>query len=114
MMMIAEKEEYLKKNKHITQVLTGLNIVASTGSRTMKTDSGFKDVLLKRNAKKIYAVDVGTNQLNEKIKNNPKVISLEKTNARYLVKEMFDELIQLVVSKGEQVLLVFFDHLKYL
>jgi len=47
MMMIAEKEEYLKKNKHITQVLTGLNIVASTGSRTMKTDSGFKDVLSK-------------------------------------------------------------------
>ncbi len=47
MMMIAEMEEYLKKNKHITQVLTGLNIVASTGSRTMKTDSGFKDVLSK-------------------------------------------------------------------
>ena len=66
-----------------------LDLGASTG--------GFTDVLLKRNAKKIYAVDVGTNQLNEKIKNNPKVISLEKTNARYLVKEMFDELIQLVV-----------------
>jgi len=47
MMMIAEMEEYLKKNKHITQVLTGLNIVASTGSRTIKTDSGFKDVLSK-------------------------------------------------------------------
>ena len=40
-------EKYLKKNKHISQVLTGLNIVASTGSRTMKTDSGFKDVLSK-------------------------------------------------------------------
>ena len=47
MMSIAEKEAFLKKNKHITQVLTGLNIVASTGSRTMKTDSGFKDVLSK-------------------------------------------------------------------
>ena len=46
-MTIAEMESYLKKNKHITQVLTGLNIVASTGSRTMKTDSGFKDVLSK-------------------------------------------------------------------
>ena len=47
MMMIAEMEEYLKKNKHISQVLTGLNIVASTGSRTLKTDSGWKDTLAK-------------------------------------------------------------------
>ena len=47
MMMIAEMEEYLKKNKHITQVLTGLNIVASTGNRTMKTDGGWKDTLSK-------------------------------------------------------------------
>ena len=45
MMTIAEMEEYLKKNKHISQVLTGLNIVASVGSRTMKTDSGWKDHL---------------------------------------------------------------------
>ena len=37
MMTIAEMEKYLKKNKHISQVLTGLNIVASVGNRTMKT-----------------------------------------------------------------------------
>ena len=47
MMTIAEMEEYLKKNKHITQVIKGLNIVASVGSRTMKTDSGWKDTLSK-------------------------------------------------------------------
>ena len=47
MMSISEMEDYLQKNKHISQVLTGLNIVASVGSRTMKTDSGFKDVLSK-------------------------------------------------------------------
>ena len=47
MMTIAEMEKYLKKNKHISQVLTGLNIVASVGNRAMKTDSGFKDVLSK-------------------------------------------------------------------
>ena len=47
MMMIAEMEEYLKKNKHITKVLTVLNIVAGTGSRHMKTDSGWKDTLSK-------------------------------------------------------------------
>ena len=58
---------------------------------------GFTDVLLKRGAKKIYAIDVGKNQLHERLKNNSKVISLEKTNARYLKKEIFSELIEIMV-----------------
>ena len=47
MMSISETEEYVKKNKHIKQVLKGINIVASVGSRTGKTDSGWKDTLSK-------------------------------------------------------------------
>ena len=47
MMSISEMEEYVKKNKHIKQVLKGINIVASVGSRTGKTDSGWKDTLSK-------------------------------------------------------------------
>tara|TARA_B100000900_G_C20185571_1_gene555746 strand:+ start:122 stop:433 length:312 start_codon:yes stop_codon:yes gene_type:complete len=47
MMTIAEMELYLKKNKHIKQVIKGINIVASVGNRTTKTDSGFKEVLSK-------------------------------------------------------------------
>ena len=43
MMMIAEMEEYLDKNKHITQVIKGLNIVSGVGS--IKQDSGWKDNL---------------------------------------------------------------------
>lgn len=58
---------------------------------------GFTEVLIQRGAQKVYAVDVGTNQLHEKIKQNNKVISLEKTNARYLAKEMFTELIEIMV-----------------
>jgi len=58
---------------------------------------GFTDVLIKRGAKKIYAVDVGTNQLHEKLKKNTKIISLEKTNARYLTKEIINELIEILV-----------------
>ena len=45
MMTIAEMEDYLKKNKHISQVISGINIVASTGERTNKTDSGWKENL---------------------------------------------------------------------
>ena len=47
MMSISEMEEYLSKNKHIRQVIKGLNIVASVGNRTMKTDSGWNDTLSK-------------------------------------------------------------------
>ena len=43
MMSIAEMESYLKKNKHITQVLKGLNIVSGVGS--IKQDGGWKDNL---------------------------------------------------------------------
>jgi hypothetical protein len=43
MMTIAEMESYLKKNKHITQVLKGLNIVSGVGG--IKQDGGWKDNL---------------------------------------------------------------------
>jgi len=42
MMSISEMEEYLKKNKHISQVIKGLNIVSGTG---IKQDGGWKDNL---------------------------------------------------------------------
>ena len=45
MMSISEMESYLEKNKHITQVIKGINIVSSTGERTGKTDSGWKENL---------------------------------------------------------------------
>lgn len=55
-----------------------LDIGASTG--------GFCDLLLKKNVAKIFAVDVGKNLLDEKIKKNKKVINLEGVNARFLSK----------------------------
>ena len=58
---------------------------------------GFTDVLIKNGAKKVYSIDVGTNQLHEKLKKNPKVISLENTNARYLKKDLVSELIDIMV-----------------
>ncbi len=56
---------------------TCLDLGASTG--------GFSQVLLKKGAIKIYSVDVGKNQLHEKLRLENKIINIEKTNARYLL-----------------------------
>ena len=53
-----------------------MDIGASTG--------GFTDCMLQNKAQKVYAIDVGTDQLDEKIKSNKKVISMEKTNIKDL------------------------------
>lgn len=51
-----------------------LDVGSSTG--------GFTDCLLQHGAARVYAVDVGTNQLHEKIRNDPRVVSFEQTNIR--------------------------------
>ncbi len=65
-----------------------LDIGASTG--------GFTDCLLQRGAAKVFAVDVGTNQLDWKLRRDPRVVVLEKTNARYLTPEKIGTLVSLV------------------
>ena len=60
--------------------LTALDVGASTG--------GFTDCLLKRGAKKVYAVDVGHDQLDKSLINDPRVVNLEGINARSMTAEM--------------------------
>jgi 23S rRNA (cytidine1920-2'-O)/16S rRNA (cytidine1409-2'-O)-methyltransferase len=67
-----------------------LDIGSSTG--------GFTDVLLNRGAAKVYAVDVGTNQLAWKLRQDPRVIVHEQTNARYLTAEIVPEPVDVVVG----------------
>ena len=69
--------------------LTALDLGASTG--------GFTDCLLQRGAKKIFAVDVGRGQLAWKLRCDPRVVVMEKTNARYLKPEHFPAPADLVV-----------------
>ncbi len=58
---------------------------------------GFTDCVLKRGAKKVYAVDVGYGQLDWSLRNDPRVILLEKTNIRNLEKNRIPELADLIV-----------------
>jgi 23S rRNA (cytidine1920-2'-O)/16S rRNA (cytidine1409-2'-O)-methyltransferase len=66
-----------------------MDVGASTG--------GFTDCVLQRGAKKVYAVDVGYGQLAWKLQKDPRVISLERTNIRYLKKEVIPEEIDLIL-----------------
>jgi len=71
------------------QGLSALDVGASTG--------GFTDCLLQRGASRVIAVDVGYGQLAWKLREDPRVLSLEKTNIRHLEPETLPELPDLAV-----------------
>lgn len=60
-----------------------MDIGASTG--------GFTDVLLRAGARRVYAIDVGYGQLDWRLRGDPRVTVMERTNARYLTPQEFDE-----------------------
>lgn len=66
-----------------------LDVGASTG--------GFTDCLLQRGAAKVYAVDVGTNQLAWKLRSDPRVVSMEKTNMRDVTRMQIPDPIEMIV-----------------
>jgi 23S rRNA (cytidine1920-2'-O)/16S rRNA (cytidine1409-2'-O)-methyltransferase len=68
-------------------------ICMDVGSST----GGFTDCLLQHGAARVYAIDVGTAQLDWKMRNDPRVIVREQVNARYLSREDVPEIIQLAV-----------------
>jgi len=67
-----------------------LDVGSSTG--------GFTDCLLQHGAARVYAVDVGTGQLDWKLRNDPRVIVREQVNARYLSRREVPEPIDLAVA----------------
>jgi 23S rRNA (cytidine1920-2'-O)/16S rRNA (cytidine1409-2'-O)-methyltransferase len=69
--------------------LVAIDVGASTG--------GFSELLLEYGASKIYTVDVGTNQLAWKLRNDPRLVVKENYNARHLLASDFPELMDIVV-----------------
>jgi len=65
-----------------------VDIGASTG--------GFTDCMLQNGAKKVYAVDVGYGQLAWKLRNDSRVINLERTNIRYVTNEQIPDIIDFI------------------
>ena len=60
-----------------------MDVGASTG--------GFTDCMLQNGAVKVYSVDVGHGQLDWKLRNDPRVVCMERTNIRYVVTEDIEE-----------------------
>jgi 23S rRNA (cytidine1920-2'-O)/16S rRNA (cytidine1409-2'-O)-methyltransferase len=78
---------------HFGITVTGricLDIGASTG--------GFTDCLLQRGAARVYAVDVGTGQLDAKLRRDPRVVAMEQTNARTLDPRLLEDRPSLAVA----------------
>ena len=92
------KEQKIEENKEKTYILQSeipvegliaLDVGASTG--------GFTDCLLQNGCHKVVALDVGHGQLDWKLRNNPRVIVMERTNARFLNETSLNEPVDCVV-----------------
>lgn len=75
----------------------GINVTGWTCLDVGASTGGFTDCLLQRGAAKVHAIDVGTNQLVWKLRNDPRVVSKEKFNARNLEEEDLGEKVKLAV-----------------
>ncbi len=75
----------------------GFDVTGAVALDVGSSTGGFTDVLLSRGAAKVYAVDVGTNQLAWKLRQDPRVVVLEQTNARGLTAEQVPDSVDIVV-----------------
>ena len=82
-------EKALKAFAYDPAGLLCIDCGASTG--------GFTDVLLQNGAQKVYAVDVGYGQLAWSLRNDERVVNMERTNVRYLTPELIPETLDLAV-----------------
>ena len=77
-----------KAIKHFEGLSLEGSICMDVGSST----GGFTDCMLQNGAVKVYAIDVGHGQLDWKLRNDPRVVCMEKTNIRYVLPEHVDQL----------------------
>jgi 23S rRNA (cytidine1920-2'-O)/16S rRNA (cytidine1409-2'-O)-methyltransferase len=75
----------------------GLNPDGKTAADIGASAGGFTDCLLRHGAKRVYAVDVGYGQLDWKLRNDPRVVVIDRVNARYLEPATIGEPVDLAV-----------------
>ena len=75
----------------------GIEVTGAVGLDVGSSTGGFTDVLLSRGAARVYAVDVGTNQLAWKLRQDARVVVHEQTNARALTADHIPEPVDIIV-----------------
>jgi 23S rRNA (cytidine1920-2'-O)/16S rRNA (cytidine1409-2'-O)-methyltransferase len=74
----------------------GLDVTGAVAADVGASTGGFTDCLLQHGARRVYAIDVGYGQLAWRLRNDPRVVVMERTNARYL--ENLPESVDLVTA----------------
>jgi 23S rRNA (cytidine1920-2'-O)/16S rRNA (cytidine1409-2'-O)-methyltransferase len=95
---VAEREPYVSRGGHKLAAALDAFAIDPRGLACLDVGSstgGFTDVLLQRGARRIYALDVGRGQLAESLRRDPRVVSMERTNARHLSAGSLGEPIEL-------------------
>ena len=97
---VAAGEDYVSRGAH--KLAAGLDAFGLDPSGLVCVDvgastGGFTDVLLRRGAVRVYAVDVGYGQLAQRLRTDPRVVSMERTNARGLDRSSLPEPADLAV-----------------
>ncbi len=75
----------------------GVDVTGFVCSDSGASTGGFTDCLLQQGASKVFAIDVGYGELNWKIRNDPRVVVMERTNIRYVTAEDLGEKLDLSV-----------------
>ena len=99
--VIAEETSFVSRaGKKLNAALDafGIDVCGKVAADLGASTGGFTDVLLQRGASFVYAVDVGSGQLDEKLRADKRVRNMENCNARYLHKETIGEAVDLVVT----------------
>ena len=88
-LIAAERERYVSRGGYkLEKAIEGfkINVKGMSFMDCGASTGGFTDCLLQHGAEKVWAVDVGTSQLQEKLLNDERVVSIENTNIRYIDK----------------------------
>lgn len=91
---VAKPPEYVSRGgQKIAKALDhfGVNLNGRVAMDVGASTGGFTDAMLRRGVRKVYAIDVGYGQLAERLRHDERVVVMERTNARYLTRDMFDE-----------------------
>ncbi len=97
---VTELERYCSRGGHKLEgalVDLGVSVAGLVAVDVGASTGGFTDCLLQQGAARVYAVDVGHGQLAEKLRQDPRVIVMDRTNARHLDEHSFPEPVALTV-----------------